>query len=128
MLGAAAVGGVDCIEPYGVRFVAANGWTGIATVPKAIMPVQAAVALTLPAAAAAVPPHPGRTAATPGAGSSISGGGVPRPPAAQGEVIHADHPRDRLLRQRQAPQTAQRGGAGNGHGQQTGEAGGRPAA
>lgn len=31
--------------------------------------------------------------------------------AAQGEIVHADHPRDRLPRQRQAPQTTQRGAA-----------------
>ncbi len=48
--------------------------------------------------------------------------------AAQGEIVHADHSRDRLLRQRQAPQMAQCGAAGDGHGQQAGEACGRPAA
>jgi hypothetical protein len=48
--------------------------------------------------------------------------------AAQGEIVHADHPWDGLLRQRQASQMAQCGTAGNGHGQQAGEACGRPAA
>lgn len=48
--------------------------------------------------------------------------------AAQGEIVHADHPRDGLLRQRQAPQMAQRGTPGNGHGQQAGQGCDRPAA
>jgi hypothetical protein len=48
--------------------------------------------------------------------------------AAQGEIVHADHLRDRLPRQRQASQMAQCGTAGNGHGQQPDEACGRPAA
>jgi hypothetical protein len=48
--------------------------------------------------------------------------------AAQGEIVHADHPRDGLLRQRQAPQMAQCGTPGNGHGQQAGQACGCPAA
>jgi hypothetical protein len=47
-------------------------------------------------------------------------------PAAQGEFVHTDHPWDRLLRQRQASQMAQCGTAGDGHGQQTSEACGRP--
>lgn len=44
------------------------------------------------------------------------------------EVIHSDHPWDRPTGQRQAPQMVQRGTAGNGHGQQAGQAGRRPAA
>ncbi|GAA3064785.1 hypothetical protein GCM10020254_05880 [Streptomyces goshikiensis] len=48
--------------------------------------------------------------------------------AAQGEIVHADHPRDGPLGQRQAPQMAQCGAAGDGHGQQSGQACGRPAA
>jgi hypothetical protein len=38
--------------------------------------------------------------------------------AAQGEIVHTDHPWDRLPRERQASQMAQCGTAGNGHGQQ----------
>lgn len=48
--------------------------------------------------------------------------------AAQGEIVHADHPRDGLPGQREAPQMVQRGAAGDGHGQETGQACGRPAA
>lgn len=48
--------------------------------------------------------------------------------AAQGEIVHADHPRDRLLQQRQAPHMAQCCTPGNGHGQQAGQADGRLAA
>lgn len=48
--------------------------------------------------------------------------------AAQGEVVRADHSWDRELRQRQASQMAQCGAAGDGHGQQAGEAFSCPAA
>lgn len=41
--------------------------------------------------------------------------------AAQGEFVHADHPWDRLLRERQASQMAQCGAAGDGDGQLAGE-------
>lgn len=44
------------------------------------------------------------------------------------EVIHCDHPWDLPPGQRQALQMAQRGTAGNGHGQQAGQAGRRPTA
>ena len=48
------------------------------------MPVQVAVALPLPASALAIPSYPRKTAAASGAGSSVSGGGVPRPSSGVG--------------------------------------------
>ncbi|GGP72006.1 hypothetical protein GCM10010185_51730 [Saccharothrix coeruleofusca] len=47
--------------------------------------------------------------------------------AAQGEIVHADHPWNRQLGQWQASQTAQRGAAGHRHGEYSGQPCDRPA-
>lgn len=49
-------------------------------------------------------------------------------PASQGEVVDPDHPRDPHRRYGHPAQQPQGGGVRHGHGQRSGESGGRPAA